>query len=124
MITDRSFLHVSEVGPVRDEISLYVEIARSPISTTDSQVTAEEFPEGPRAKAVLQPGVVWGEKTRLCIARETNDQVSGGVDKFPLSGVYHRRTRPSIVPYGIEDLVRGSSVIRLAYTEPKAIEFE
>ena len=68
---------------------------------------------------------MWGEKViRLYVGGETDDQVSGGVDDFTMYGVYHRRIRPSIVPDGIEDPVRGSLVIFLTYTEPKAIEFE
>ena len=37
-------------------------------------------------------------------------------------GPCHRRTRPSVVPYGIEDPVRSSLVVGLSYTEPKAIK--
>ena len=60
MIADRSFVHISEVGPVCDEISVRVETpdisfeaALHPTGPYDCQVFAEEFSEGPCAETAL-----------------------------------------------------------------------
>jgi hypothetical protein len=113
---------------VCDEISVCVEIARVQASVSthvrhDCQVLAEEFLENPRAEVALQPGAVWGKNLiRLCVARETNDQVGGRVDEFTVTGDY--RTRPSVVQDSFQDEVRGDLVIGLTYIEPKAIKCE
>jgi len=90
----------------------------------DFHVLAEEFLEGSCAQAALEPGAVWGKSVvQLChIAREAKDQVSGRMSERTVVAVYP--TRPSILPDGIEDLVRGDLVIPLRYIEPKAIEVE
>jgi len=72
VIADRSFLYVSEVGPMCDEINVCV--VRAPDAPHDLQIVAEELSEDPCAEAALQPGAVWGDDTiRLCIAGETED---------------------------------------------------
>ena len=60
MITDCSFLHVSEVGPVCDEISVRIEIGRGSAASGPygCYIVAEEFSEGARAEAALQPEAV------------------------------------------------------------------
>ena len=124
MIADRRFLYVSKISLVRDEINVCVVSINPPPSTSIPQVIAEKFPEGARTEPTLQPSVVRDKNTiRLCVACKTEDQVSGQVDDFAGSGVYHR-TRPSVVPDCIESLIRGDLIIRLSYLEPKAVEVE
>lgn len=55
VITDRRFLHVSEVGPVCNEIGIRVEIAHGRVSMEprDHQIIVEEFSESPRTEAAL-----------------------------------------------------------------------
>ena len=59
---DHDFLHVSEVGPVCDEIGVCADITPGPISRTDSQVHVKEFSEDPRTETAFQFGAVWGKK--------------------------------------------------------------
>ena len=59
---DRSFFHVSKVGPVCDKISVCVEIDYVFDAAHESQVILEEFVEGPYAEATLHSRAMWGEK--------------------------------------------------------------
>jgi len=119
VIADRGFLHVSEVGPVCDEINVCVELLARP-ATRDAQITAEESSEGPRAEAALQPRTGW-RLIRLHIARETEDQVSGRGGEF--TGLEVHYLHP-VLPYSIGDVVGGNLMIGLSYIEPEAIEVE
>ena len=59
MITDHSLPHVSQVGPVCDEISVCADIALVTVYITYFEVAVEECSEGLCTEATLQPGVVW-----------------------------------------------------------------
>ena len=125
---DRSFLHISEVGPVCNEVSVRVELVYWSASIIDLfvpygyHIVVEEFSEGSCAEAALQPEGAWGKNmVRLCIARQTNDQVSSRVDELTASGFYHRTYR-SVTPDRVRDLVGGGFRVRLCYIEPKLIE--
>ena len=50
---DRSFLYISEVGPVCDEVNICIEVGGIYAIPRDHQVIAGELSEGPCAEAVL-----------------------------------------------------------------------
>jgi len=125
--TDRRFLYISKIGQMCDESGGCVEFAYGRVSPTTVShkfhILAEEFLKGSCAEAALEPGAVWGKSViQLCIAREAKNQVSGRMKERTVVTVYPGR--PSILPDGIEDLVRGDLIVRLCDTKPKAIEVE
>ena len=74
MVADRIFLYISEVGPVCDEIRVYIGRARVPAAPHGPHIIGDEFLEGPCTETALQPGAVLGKyMIRFCIARETED---------------------------------------------------
>ena len=124
VVTDCSFLRVSEVDPVCDEISVYAEPERlkaSPIVVFvphGRRIITEEFSEGFRVEVILQPEATRGTSViRFRIACKTNDQVSSRVDELTALGVYHRTCR-SVIPDSIEDLVVRGSLVVLSYNKP------
>jgi len=123
VIVDRSFFHVSEVGPECDEVSVCVEMDHCFVTVREFQVILEKPAESPCAEAALEPSATWGkEMIRLRIPCQTNDQVSGGVDEPSVVRVYQPRC--PVFPDGIGDLVRGDFGICLSYIEPKVTEGE
>ena len=120
---DHRFFHISEVGPMCDKVSVCVEIECAYVTAHEFQVILEEFPERPFAKAALEPRAVWGKKmVRLCIAHQTNDQVSGRVEELAVADVH--RTWPPIVPDSIGYLVGWDLGMRLSDIKPKSVECE
>ena len=118
MVANRGFLQVSEVGTMRDEVGDCAEPAFDQNSVMrptrvinhNLQIIAEELSKGLRAETGLQPSVVWGkEAIRLCVVRETNNQVGGWMDEFALSGDYP--TCLFAVPDSIDGLVGGMCLL-------------
>jgi hypothetical protein len=80
-IADGSFLHVSEIGTVCDEIDVHVEaqsgLVRELVGFVhDFLAFIEESLENLCAEAALKRGAVWTkDMVRLRVAGETKDQV-------------------------------------------------
>jgi len=82
MITDHSFLHVSRIDTVCDEIGIRVEsLPIISAAVHEPQISVEESPESLCAEASSKLGAVWGKgMVRLCVAGETEDQMGSWVD--------------------------------------------
>ena len=94
VIADVDLLHISEIGPMRDEICVSIKTLEGAIAILGTllfkffvprscKITVEEILENLCAEAALKLGVVRSKNTiRLGITSETKDRVDSRVDEF------------------------------------------